>query len=216
VGRIVAPANGSFMWSKSPRTLHVPIWRDGNEVFVELVATNKRLIRKSDLASELPAPEWQLSPSNLSVLRTWLGVRYNRGSFPDNFVARMKSKLDIEARMVKILKDHLEITAVYLNLDNGENIERPPEDVYELSILLAYNPNPEPEEAGDAADAAAAAIDKIFNERCRDKKSGAWQFIKLVACIPLSEDDFNISKQRLLREWKLEHVSLKADAKPVT
>jgi hypothetical protein len=135
------------MWSKSPRTLHIPIRRDGNEVFVELVATNKRLIRKSDLASEQPAPEWQLSPSNLSVLRAWLGVRYNRGSFPDKFVARMKSKLDIEARMVKILKDHLEITAVYLHLDNGENIERLPEDVYELSILLAYNPNPEPERA---------------------------------------------------------------------
>src|ERR1700733_4721960 len=40
VGRTVT-ANGNFMWSKAPRTLHLPFQRDGQEVFVELVATDK-------------------------------------------------------------------------------------------------------------------------------------------------------------------------------
>jgi hypothetical protein len=39
VGRVVSPEIGSYMWSKSPRTLHVPFERDGTEVFAELVAT---------------------------------------------------------------------------------------------------------------------------------------------------------------------------------
>jgi hypothetical protein len=216
VGRIVSPANGSFMWSKSPRTLHVSIQRDGTEVFAELVATNKRLIRKIDLAAELPDSEWTLSPINLSVLRSWLGIRYNRGAFPDNFVTRMKKKPGVEERMVKILKAHTEVTAVYLDLDNGKNLDRPPEEAYVLSIFLAYTPNPEPEEAGDAAEAAATAIEKIFYEKCHDKKSGAWQHLQLIKCVPLSEDDLTVSQQRLLREWKLEHVSLKADAEPGT
>jgi hypothetical protein len=216
VGRVVSPENGSFMWSKSPRTLHVSFQRDGTEVFAELVATNKQLIRKNDLAAELPDRDWQLSPLNLSVLRAWLGVRYNRGAFPDNFVTRMKKKPGVEERMVKVLKTHTEITAVYLDLDNGENLDRPPEEVYALSIFLAYTPNPEPDEAADAAETVATAIEKLFYEKCHDKKSGEWQHLKLVKCVPLSEDDLTVSQQRLLREWKLEHVSLKAEAEPVT
>jgi hypothetical protein len=216
VGRVVSPEIGSYMWSKSPRTLHVPFERDGTEVFAELVATNKQLVPKSDLAAELPDQDWQLSPLNLSVLRAWLGVRYNRGAFPDNFVTRMKRKPGVEERMVKILKPHKEITAVYMNLDDGENIERPSNEVYALSIFLAYTPDPEPDAANDAAEAAATAIEKLFYEKCHDKKSGEWQHLKLVTCVPLSEDDLTVRQQRLLREWKLEHVSLKAEAEPVT
>jgi hypothetical protein len=216
VGRVVSPGVGTFMWSKSPRTLHLPFQRDGREVFAELVATDKQFIPKSELAAEQPSQEWGLTPTNLSVLRSWLAVRYNRAAFPDNFVVRMRKKPDMESRMAKILDDHAEITAVYLDLDGGENFERPPEELYGLSIFLAFNPNPEPIEAGDAADLAAAAIDKLFNEKCRDKKTGKWQYIELKKCEPLSEDDLPVSKQRLLREWKLDYVSLKADAEQPT
>ena len=142
---------------------------------------------------------------------SWLGVRYNRGAFPDNFVTRMKRRPGVEERMVKILKPHKEITAVYMNLDDGENIERPPNEAYALSIILAYTPDPEPDAATDAAEAAATAIEKRFYEKCHDKKSGEWQHLKLVTCVPLSEDDLTVRQQRLLREWKLEHVSLKAE-----
>jgi hypothetical protein len=216
VGRVVSPGVGTYMWSKSPRTLHLPFQRDGREVFASLVATDKQFIQKSELAAEQPSPEWRLTPSNLSVLRSWLAVRYNRAAFPDNFVARMRKKPDIETRMAKILDDHAEITAVYLDLDGGENVERPLEEPYGLSIFLAFNPNPEPIDAGDAADLAAAAINKLFNEKCRDKKTGKWQYIELKKCVPLSEDDLPVSQQRLLREWKLDYVSFKADAEQRT
>jgi hypothetical protein len=213
VGRVVSPAVGTYMWSKSPRTLHLPFQRDGKELFVELVATGKQFLAKAELAAEQPSAEWYLTPLNLSVLRTWLAVRYNRAAFPDSFVTRMRKRPElIETRMAKILSDHREITAVYFDLDGGQNIERPSEKLYSLSIFLAFNPNPEPIEASDAADVAAAAIDKLFDEKCHDKKTSKWQLIELKKCVSISEDDLRVSQQRVLREWKLDYVSLKADA----
>jgi hypothetical protein len=213
VGRIVSPAIATYMWTKSPRTLHLPFQHDGKERFVELVATKKQFIEKIKLAAEQPNSEWRLSPLSLSILRTWLAARYNRAAFPGNFVTIMRKRPELlDSKMEKILDDHPEITAVYLDLDGGETIERPPGEPYNLSIFLAFNPNPEPIEAGDAADLAAAAIDKLFNEKCRDKRTDKWQFIELRKCVSLSEDDLRVSQQRLLREWKLDYISLKADA----
>lgn len=95
VGRTVTP-NGNFLWSKAPRKLHLPLQREGQEVFVELVATDKSWIPKSQLVGSEPDALWHLSPGGLSVLRSWLAVRYKRAAFPDNFVARMRSKQDLD------------------------------------------------------------------------------------------------------------------------
>src|ERR1700722_3871995 len=54
VGKIVSKPNGSFMWGKSPRTLHLEVSREDTRTTIELVATNKRLISKTDLAADTP------------------------------------------------------------------------------------------------------------------------------------------------------------------
>lgn len=208
VGRTVTP-NGNFLWSKAPRKLHLPFTREGEEVFVELVATDKSLIPKRQLVGSEPDARWRLSPGGLSVLRSWLAVRYKRAAFPDSFVARMRNKHDLDRRMAKILNRYPAITAVYFIVDSKE---LPPESPYELSIFLTHESGDDPDETADSAESAAANVEKLFNEKCFDKKTQTWQSIRLGKCEPISEDDLPVSKQRLLQEWKLEHISLKAEA----
>jgi hypothetical protein len=209
VGRIVPAANGNFSWGKAPRTLHLPMVRDNVSVIVELVSTSKHLVPKSDLAQSDPQAAFTLDGKGLAVLRGWLSVRYNRTAFPDTFVKRMQyTKLDM--RLAKVLEPYGElISFVYFDIDEGQLIERPEKNPYELSIVIVYPPGDDPEVSADAADKVVEAIEKICEERLKDKTD-----LILKSCISVSEDDLPVSKARVLMHWRLEHMTLKADGHP--
>jgi hypothetical protein len=60
VGRLVNGPDGNFSHGKSPRTLHLPMTCNGKVTIVELVATEKRVCNKVDLAGYKPDGAYHL------------------------------------------------------------------------------------------------------------------------------------------------------------
>lgn len=206
VGRTVAAMNGNFSWGKAPRTLQYAGLCDGVPVHIELVSTSKRTLSKIDLAKFEPNPAFSLDAPTLAVLRSWLGSRYNRAAFPDNFVSRMKdTKVDV--KLAKVLETYgKDISFVYFDLDGGQCVERADGDPYTISIVLVFNPGDDAEAAAEAAENAAVKVDEVVRARLSPGES-----ISLEACFAISEDDIPVSKARVLTQWRLEHMTLRAD-----
>lgn len=207
VGRTVSSPSGNFTWGKAPRTLHYPMKREGAEAHIELVATAKVQLPKSELAQFEPDSRFHLDGPTLAVLRSWLSVRYNRTAFPDAFVRRMsETKADI--KLAKALEAHGKaISFPYFDLDKGQCVERVEGDPYRLSIVLVFNPGDDPDEAAEAADAAAEAVEKAVAARLPEGGTA----IVLESCFAVSEDDIKVSQARVLSLWRLEYMTHRAD-----
>lgn len=203
--------DGNYFWAKAPRTLHLEALHNGEAETIELTATSKRLIPKSKLAAFTPDATYSLSGKSLAVLRSWLAVRYNRAAFPDPFVRRLtQSKADKGlAKLIEPLGQH--ISAVYFDVDGGEELDRTDESAYELKIILVYPLGDDPEETADMVEALEGPIENLFAGKYYDTGSNTWNGIALRGCMSISEDDLTVSKARLLTQWRLEHMTLKAD-----
>lgn len=211
VGRVVPVENGSLAWGKSPRTLHMGMLRSGNQVTVELVTTNKVSVLKSALVSFVPDPAFELSARGRGVLRNWLAIRYNRGAFPDPFIDCMKdNKLDVRLANLMEKYGHV-VSVVYFDIDGGRELTRSGDIPYELVIVLAVEPGDEPEDAMENGEKAAAEVDKLFTDKCFDKATEKWSHIHLKGCMAISEDELTVSRAKKLSQWRLEHLSLRAD-----
>lgn len=207
VGRVVSKQDGNFTWGKAPRTLHYEATRDGAAVFIELVSTSKRLVSKDSLASFSPDPAFGLDGKALAVLRSWLGSRYNRGAFPDSFVNRMKD-LKADTKLARALASHgALISCVYFDVDEGSNVELTKGSPHELSVLLVFAPGDDAAASADAADELAREIETGLHTRLQDHPME----IILKSCFSISEDDLPVSRARVLSQWRLEYMTLKAD-----
>ena len=209
VGRTVAAADGNYTHAKAPRTLHWSINRSGAECLVELVATCKILVPKSLLARFSPDPDFTLLPRSLLTLRRWLGARYNRGAFPDEFVNRMKAA-DLSSRLSK----HLEpsqalISVVYIDLKGNEQRELPAWEVYAFNIVLVFVPGCEPLDAQDQAEELADTLADKLAKRLATKEKLAATGLRLGSCIAVSEEELTLSQARVFQQWQLEHLSLR-------
>ena len=209
VGRRLAAPSPGYTRTRSPRTLHLEIERNGGRIAVELVSTAKACIEKKELVGKHPDRSYRIEATSLYILRHWLAVRYNRSAFPEEFERRIKSKTDIADRLEKILRHYdPPISTVFFQLDTLE--ERSPSDTspYKLRIFLAYEPGPEPDLSGERADEAAARISELFRKRCIDQQTHKWVHLELIDCVAVSEDEFPVSLAKNLQQWRLEHLSL--------
>lgn len=210
LGRRVPAVKGDFAWGKSPRTLHLEYRHSGETVAIELVATEKLNIEKDLLASFTPDAAYQLSPKHLSVLRNWLSVRYNRAAYSDHFVDRMKAaKLD--EKLASRIRKYPDISSIFFDIDRGEENDHSDGSPHELSIILAYVPGNDPDATFDRVSPAEADIEQLFVERAYDQETETWKGITLRKCVVISEDDLTVSQARMLSQWRLEHMSLRAD-----
>jgi hypothetical protein len=211
IGRHLQKGDGNYFWAKAPRTLHVDALRNDTAAVIELVATAKRLISKQALAAFSPDAAYSLPGKSLSALRSWLGVRYNRAAFPDSFVDRL-SQSKVDKRLAKIIEPVGNLlSAVYFDVDGGKEIDHSDGSPYELKIVLAYPPGDDPEQAADDVEKLETAISDLFEEKHFDKASDNWIGIALRQCMSISEDDLPVSRARLLTQWRLEYMTLKAD-----
>lgn len=211
VGRHVSKGDGNYYWAKAPRTLHVDVLQNGIPAVVELVATAKRSIPKRALAEFTPDTTHVFPGKSLSALRSWLGVRYNRAAFPDPFVNRL-SQSKVDKRLAKIIEPVGNLlSAIYFDVDGGNEINHSDGSPYDLKIVLAYPPGDDPEQTADDVEKIETAITTLFAEKHFDQATDKWSGIALKGCMSISEDDLPMSKARLLTQWRLEYMTLKAD-----
>jgi hypothetical protein len=211
VGRHVPKGDGNYYWAKAPRTLHADVLKNGIAAVVELVATAKCLIPKQALAAFIPDTTHVFPGKSLSALRSWLGVRYNRAAFPDPFVNRL-SQSKVDKRLAKIIEPVGNLlSAIYFDVDGGNEINHSDGSPYDLKIVLAYPPGNDPERTADEVEKIETAITTLFAEKYFNQAAGKWNGIALKGCMSISEDDLTVSKARLLTQWRLEYMTLKAD-----
>lgn len=209
VGRVVATANGTYTHAKSPRTLHWEISTHNAVMTIELVATAKRRVRKTDLAQSAPDPAYLVTPAQLQVLRYWLGIRYNRAAFPDSFDQRLKDT-KITEKLTRLMdRSGHQISGIYFDVDAGNTHDRSDGSPYELGIVLTYPAGEEPMVAMDAADATALQVEALFTKACLNARTQVWRDIRLKACIAIAEDDITVAKAKQMTLWRIEHLSLR-------
>ena len=144
-------------------------------------------------------------------MRSWLSVRYNRAAFPDPFVTRL-SQSKADKRLAKIIEPVGNLlSAVYFVVDDGQEIDRTDGSPYDLKIVLAYPTGDDPEQAADEVEKIETAITNLFEEKHFDQSTGKWNGIALKQCMSISEDELPVSKARLLTQWRLEYMSIKAN-----
>lgn len=211
IGRHLPEGNGNYFWAKAPRTLHMDVLRADTPAVVELVATAKTVVLKEVLAAFTPDAAYSFPGKSLSALRSWLGVRYNRAAFPDTFVDRL-SQFKVDKRLAKIIEPVGNLlSAVYFDVDGSKEIDHSDGSPYNLKIVLAYPPGDDPEQTADEVEKLEAAIEDLFAKKHFDQATGKWNGIALKGCMSISEDDLTVSKARLLTQWRLEYMTLKAD-----
>ena len=213
IGRHLPEGNGNYFWAKAPRTLHVDVLRDDAPAIVELVATAKGVVLKEALAAFAPDTAFSFSGKSLSALRSWLGLRYNRTAFPDPFVNCL-SQFKVDKRLAKIIEPVGNLlSAVYFDVDGGMEIDHADGSPYELKIVLAYPPGDDPEQAADEVEKLEFEIADLFEKKHFDQATGKWNGLALKQCMSISEDDLPVSRTRLLTQWRLEYMTLKANEK---
>jgi hypothetical protein len=207
VGRRIA-ALGADANAKTPRRLHIAFQTGSGLVPVELEATGKRSISNQDLRKHSPCPDWTLQPEDLVILQAWLAARYRRSAFPEQFEERLRA---VSKKIVKALVPAAQhIIAVFFDVDGGREVARSgPDDLYGLRILLLYDSRNDESSAHTAADLAADMIADVFEAAFLT--DAGWKNIQLFDCFAVSDSVMTIAQSRLLKEWRLEYVSLEDD-----
>lgn len=210
-GCLIDSPDGNFTYAKAPRTLHVPFVDGDREQWVELVATEKVLISKTDLAEFSPRTDFHLESSGHATLQRWLAARYRRAAFPDVFDKRLEDS-GLRDKLTRILRPTGEhIAAIFFDIDDGKEETRiDPSDTYTLDIFLVYTTALDPEKAQAAAEEACRRIEVAFQKKLL-APTGKWTFIELRDCSVISDEALSYKQSTLFKQWRLEQLSLRKD-----
>lgn len=204
VGTRIA-ALGADANAKTPRRLHIAFQTGSGMVPVELVAAHKQSISNHELRKHSPCADWTLQPEDLQILQAWLAARYRRSAFPEQFEERLRI---VSKKVVKALAPAgKHVIAIFFDVDDGQEVVRSsPDDPYGLRIILLYSSRDDEPSAHAAADSAADMIAGVF-EAAFLSDTG-WKNIQLLDCLAVSDSVMTIAQSRLLKEWRLEYMSL--------
>ncbi len=211
VGRRIA-ALGADTNAKTARRLHVAFRSDEGDVLVELVATDKVRVAKHRVLNAPPSDTLSLAPGDLVTLQQWLAARYRRAAFSDEFERRLKEK---PARMDRKIAKALasagkHVLAILFDVDDGHEVARTdPSDPYQLRITLLYDSTKDEPAAYAASEQAVMAIEGAFENAFFDGNN--WRQIRLLSCISVSDNVMTVAQSRLLKQWRLDHISLEDD-----
>lgn len=211
VGKRIASL-GADSNAKTARRLHVEFQTDEGAVAVELVAVHKVSVEKHRLLSTTPRAGWALAPEGLATLQIWLAARYRRAAFADEFERRLKDKpARLDKKIAKALvAPSRHIVAVFFDVDEGLEKHRVGlADAYQLRMTLLYDGTQDEPVAYEAAQTAADTIQHAFEAAFF--RDDAWQSVQLLSCTPVSDSVMTVAESRLLKQWRLDHLSLDDD-----
>jgi hypothetical protein len=212
VGFLIDTLDGSLANAKSTRTLHLPLSAGSKPINLCLDATKKVRLSKGLLAPHAPTAEHRLSPDELAVLQRWLARRYRRAAFPTGFNERLRTG-KAEKKIADKMKPHGKaIQAVFFDVDGGVDCEKTDiKELYSLGVTVVYD-------GSDAinneqiSNSLKANIEEIFKKVFFDSKSKEWSGIELIYCEVASDTAITIAQARIMREWNLDHISLRDQA----
>ncbi|MDX8378931.1 MAG: hypothetical protein R8K48_02635 [Gallionella sp.] len=100
---------------------------------------------------------------------------------------------------------------MFFDVDDGNEVTRyGSEDTYKLDILILHAANDDFLVAENAAQKAATAIKAEFQIKLYKPFDG-WRSIELSSCDAVSESVLSYQQFKVLKRWRLDHISLAAD-----
>jgi hypothetical protein len=117
----------------------------------------------------------------------------------------------LDKKLAKKLESYPIISAVYFDVDDGQEVDRSDGSAYNLSIVLTFVSGEDAALAMDIAEKAEKEAEQLFSKKCYDETTNTWKHFRIKACLAISENDISVSRARLLKQWRLEHVSFKTD-----
>lgn len=217
IGRSIDKPDGSCLYAKSSRVLHV-CYSGAPDTWIELTASNRMRIPKQgstpSLADFSPRTDVRLAEDQLVVLQDWLAARYRRSAFPTEFDRRLDEETGLAERLVRLLErddaGH-SVLALYFDLDEGAMVERSgQDDLYSLKIVVLH-PSDDEQVHGPKANIVAEGIRMLFADRTKKDSTGARKWIELSGVIAMSDRQLSVRNARLLKEWDIHYVSHRAD-----
>lgn len=216
VGRRIDKLGGAS-YGKTARRLHIEYQTQDVPVVLELMATAKQQIGKQKLFKFSPRDDVELDGRGIGILQRWLAARYHRAAFPEAFEDRLRAaiipgKRTFLKKIELILSDGGEhIRGLLFDLDEGKDIERKtPDDVYKLGINVLYDSAKDEPTAAAVAKAAAHALEELFSTAFYSEQT-SWQNICLQYCDSISDNAITVAQREMLKQWRLEHMSLQDD-----
>lgn len=212
IGRYIDQINGAFTNTKNPRKLHIELQTPEGYKSAEFVATAKHNIPKLNFTELEPNHAISIDPETLTVFKRWLGIRYTRSAFPDEFDSRLKNNA-LDKKIAKALRKHGSIiTAIFFDVDDGtEHHRTEPNDIYKLDITILYAENLNPVVAEKAANVAKNEIIEAFKTKLYDNSTQNWTEIELRYCDTVSDEALTYKQSITLKQWRLEHISFAED-----
>ncbi|WP_082066417.1 hypothetical protein [Pseudomonas oryzihabitans] len=210
--------DGNYTHCKTARRLHIELTGTAELLRCEFDASKRvRVLKEHEDPSKAfvsyePTRISLMNGHERSIFQRWLAARYRRSSFPDEFDRRLR-ETRVAERLAKIFKDSgNHIPAVFFDVDQGiEKTRNGPKDPYELSILVLYKTDEDPEKAEEAALTAAGTIRELFISRCRTGEGHGWEWIELVDVDVISDEALTYGQSLNLTRWQADYVSLRSE-----
>jgi hypothetical protein len=202
LARIIEEVDGNCTNGKNPRTLHLQYEHEGKPVVLELVASRRVVVAKTNLEAIQPSQTYELMTSR-SILQSWLAARYRRHALPNSLVERLAPVFEQMAKEGK--KNSAGILS--FQVDYEPRSELPPADPYELWIYMVYVTDKAEYEL--MARQMAQDLQAKFPQLLEKKKS--FGGVDLRYCEAVSESEFTLRDMRATEEYRLEYLSYRAD-----
>ena len=115
---------------KNPRKLQL----ENNGQILEFIIHNRFFVEKESLASfEFSDTLFEITADNTKVLKKWLGSRYTRAAFPDEFYARLA-----KAKVSKLTEKGISSRVSHIFFE-VEDRELPSEEIYQLNVMVVVD-----------------------------------------------------------------------------
>lgn len=136
---------------KNPRKLHL----ENNGQILEFIIHNRFFVKKDSLTSfNFSDTLFELSNDNKKILKKWLGNRYTRAAFPDEFNNRLK-----KAKVAKITEKGISSKVSHIFFE-VEDRELSSEEIYQLNVMVVVD-NSDDVDKNDIEDAYFEAFYNI-------------------------------------------------------
>lgn len=199
--RILKVSNGNYTHGKNPRILHLDYIHNGQNVWIELIASRRFIVQKNSLGAIQPDQAYSLT--TIQTLQSWLAVRYRRIALPNSLVERLRSVSTYIEKEGK--KNSFGILSFRLSYEPKDELL--PEEPYELWLSIVYVTD-EAEYATMAANIAQKLKAEFPNLLEKTKDRGT---VDLRKCEAVSEMEFTLRDMRDTVEYSLEHLSYRTE-----
>lgn len=135
--------NRAHFNAKNARHLVVPAPKFLGEPFLSLSINDRAILMRDFVETHDVTEVPRIDGDDLYKLKTWLGARYNRASFPDELIARIKPGLDrMESRLGRMAGDEYVskyVQGIYMHVEPDDEVAEG--DAYNLYCFALVHPD---------------------------------------------------------------------------